>query len=436
MVRRGAVVMVLLATLALGRPGVASADTSGTHAVGLTERTYVDATRPTAANLGCAEIPSRSLATSVYYPAAGTPSGGAQVGAPPDRAGGPYPLIVFAHGYSATPDGYAALLSNWASAGYVVAAPTFPLSSGTSPCGAIAGDVANQPEDMSFLISSLLDAAKRDETLKGMIDKKAIGAAGHSNGAITTYWLAANTKQRDARVKAAVVMAGTMQRHPEGKYDFTEAPPLLIVHGTEDSLVPYALAEDAFNAARGPKGILALRGGDHGSPASPEAYAATTDFFDAYLRSDDRAAARLPADEVAGSSEMSFVARPKATTTIPTLPRVERDLRAAVTPAKKLTNGQTVTVTWKGYTPGKAVSILQCHGGNRDLSNSSACDYANAKLLQPNPTGEGSVTMTVVTGVVGDGVCDADHPGCFIVVNNESSSDPRNSVLLDISFAQ
>jgi len=35
---------------------------------------------------------------------------------------------------------------------------------------------------------------------------------------------------------------------------------------------------------------------------------------------------------------------------------------------------------------------------------------------------------------VGDGVCDAKHAGCFIVVNNASSSDPRDSMILDITF--
>jgi len=93
-----------------------------------------------------------------------------------------------------------------------------------------------------------------------------------------------------------------------------------------------------------------------------------------------------------------------------------------------------VTVHWSGYTPGKVVNILQCNGTNRDLTNSSACDYANAKLLQPDPTGEGKVQLTIVEGTVGDGVCDAKHAGCFVVVNNASSSDPRDNVIVDLTF--
>ena len=31
---------------------------------------------------------------------------------------------------------------------------------------------------------------------------------------------------------------------------------------------------------------------------------------------------------------------------------------------------------------------------------------------------------------------DAQHPGCFVLVNNESSTDPKNSVFVKISFAK
>jgi hypothetical protein len=83
------------------------------------------------------------------------------------------------------------------------------------------------------------------------------------------------------------------------------------------------------------------------------------------------------------------------------------------------------------------VNILQCNATNRELANSAACDYANAKLLQPDPTGEGATQLTIVEGPVGTaGVCDAQHSGCFVVINNASSSDPRDSVIVDISFAK
>jgi len=403
----------------------------------VTERTFVDRTRPTAANDDCPKLPTRTLRTTIYYPSVGDASSGVpQPDAAADLAAGPYPLIAFSHGYRADPRAYEDLLTHWAGAGFVVAAPQFPLSGADSQCGAVAGDSINQPEDVHFVITSVLKANRRDALLRGLVDPKRIGAAGHSNGAITTYGLVANTRLRDPRVTAAVVLAGTLQPYPEGRYDFTEAPPLLIVHGTQDNLVPYSAGVRAFNRARGPKGLLTIQEGDHGSAAGSLVLQATTDMFDAYLRDDPAAASRLPGDQVPGVSEMRFVAERGATTTIPTLPEVKRHLKAKVTPSKHLTDGQEVTVTWSGYTPGKVVNILQCNRGNRDLSNSGGCDFTHARLLHPNPTGEGSVTMSVVEGRVGDGICDAAHRGCFIVVNNESSTDPDDSVILDISFEE
>jgi len=429
--------VALIAAALVAAAAPVGAQTAGSHSVGVVSETFVDKGRPTAANGDCAKIPSRALPTTIYYPAAGT--GGsttAQENAAPDSSGGPYPLIVFSHGFGATARTYTPLLGYLASRGYVVAAPTFPLSSGDSPCGAIAGDFANQPEDQSFVIDSVLkQAAGKSGPLAGLVDRNEIGAAGHSNGAVTTYGLVANSEVRDPRIDAAVVMAGTLQRYPKGRFDFAHAPPMLLVHGTNDTLIPYDLGVAAYNQIRGPKGLLTITNGGHGSASGPDAYAASGDFFDAYLGGDTAAKARLATDQVAGKSTMTFDAKQGSTTTLATVPRPEQHLKATVTPSKKLAGGQVVTVHWSGYTAGKVVNILQCNPTNRELANSAACDYANAKLLQPDPTGEGETQLTIVEGPVGTGgVCDARHPGCFIVVNNASSSDPRDSVIVDITF--
>jgi hypothetical protein len=290
---------------------------------------------------------------------------------------------------------------------------------------------------MSFVIDSMLRlSADKGSALKGLVDDKRIGAAGHSNGGVTMYGLVANSALRDNRVTAVAVLAGTPQAYPKGKYDLAKMPPSLIAHGTNDALVPYDAAVGAFNRARGPKGLLTISGGDHGSAANPAFVgAATIDFFDAYLRGDAAARNRLPADESAGSSVMKFVAKKGATEMIPTTTTLARHLEASVSPHTNLTGGQMVDVTWSGYTPGKAISILECNPSDRNLTNGGGCDYSKAALLHPNPTGEGSLQLEIVEGQVGDGVCDATHPGCFILINNESSTDPKNSVFVDITFA-
>src|SRR5437868_6185452 len=52
---------------------------------------------------------SRDIPIKVYYPSEGA---------------GPFPLIVFSHGYGGTKNGYAYLGQGWAEAGYVVICPT------------------------------------------------------------------------------------------------------------------------------------------------------------------------------------------------------------------------------------------------------------------------------------------------------------------------
>src|SRR5438067_1920033 len=97
----------------------------------------------------------RVLTTSVWYPAA---------------PGGPFPLVVFAHGYNVTPAPYAGLLQSWARAGYVVAAPTFPLTNPGAPGGPNEDDVVNQPADVRFVIDRLLAADAQPGPLAGLIN--------------------------------------------------------------------------------------------------------------------------------------------------------------------------------------------------------------------------------------------------------------------------
>ena len=76
----------------------------GPFAVGTLEETFVDGTRPTKANGDVPEKDSRTLFTRIYYPALGTPESRAVPGAAPATSEGPFPLIVFAHGFQALGD--------------------------------------------------------------------------------------------------------------------------------------------------------------------------------------------------------------------------------------------------------------------------------------------------------------------------------------------
>jgi fermentation-respiration switch protein FrsA (DUF1100 family) len=443
--RRTACFVAVIA-LACASSGTAFAQTSSPtirsrratpHAVGVTTMTFVDTHRSTRAHAGTPELATRTLPTTIWYPAQGDPTSTTAVpGAAADPRGGPYPLIVFGHGLGATPEYYAPLLSRWAAAGYVVAAPFLPLTNGGTPGGTVPDDVFSQPGDMSYVITSLLAASRQASgTLGRMVDPHAIGVSGHSEGAITTlgFW---NTCCRDSRVKAAAVLNGAPQMYPKGRYKYRGSPAMLIVHGTDDELLPYNQMVSVFNRSKGPKALVTLKGAGHADwvePTSrwfPRAVKVTTDFWDAYLRRGKTAKARIAHDGKRTIATVVFAPKPGATTTASTLPVPKTDRKATVTPRKNLTNGQTVTVKWSGFLPGKVVNVLQCAS-----SDQAGCDIARGKILQPDPEGEGSLTLQVFTGPIGNGVCDATHK-CQVVVNDAGLiTDPAATIRIPVSFA-
>ena len=173
-------------------------------------------------------------------------------------APGQYPLVVFGHGFALSPTDYAPLLTAWAKAGYVVAAPVFPLGNRNAPGGPRESDIVNQPRDMSFVMTRVLAA------LKGTIDPAKIAVAGHSDGAVTALAVAYGARYRDRRIAAAIVMSGAtltgMGRFPR------HGPPLLATQGTADPINAPANTSEFFALAPRPKFLLWLEGASHRPP--------------------------------------------------------------------------------------------------------------------------------------------------------------------------
>ena len=135
-------------------PVVAAIAPPPSFAVGIRVLRLIDGSRTI--ELPSGRIEPRELVTYVRYPAVGAPGAVDLAGAPAASANGPFPLVVFAHGFAVTPALYAHLLQSWARAGYVVAAPVFPLENANAPGGPDESDLINQPTDMRFVISRLL----------------------------------------------------------------------------------------------------------------------------------------------------------------------------------------------------------------------------------------------------------------------------------------
>jgi pimeloyl-ACP methyl ester carboxylesterase len=179
--------------------------------------------------------------------------------------GGGYPLIVFGHGFALTPATYARLLNAWSQAGFVVAAPIFPLGNANAPGGPNESDLVNQPRDMSFVITKLLAlSAGPNGALAGKINPTRVAVAGHSDGAETALGVAYDRRFRDARVRAAIVMSGAAF---PGMASFpARGPPLLAVQGTADPINAPANTTAYFRRARRPKFLLWLIGVSHRPP--------------------------------------------------------------------------------------------------------------------------------------------------------------------------
>jgi dienelactone hydrolase len=258
----------------------------------------------------------RTLVTYVRYPALGGARAVDVQGAPPARASGPFPLVVFGHGFAVTPGLYARMLQSWARAGFVVAAPVFPLENADAPGGPDESDLPNQPEDMRFVISRMIEADRSPSgPLSGLLDGSQVAVAGQSDGGDTALAVGYNRYFRDPRVKAVVVLSGAAMPGVEGLELARGGPPLLATQGLSDTVNLPSETQAFFEAARPPKYLLTLPGAEHLPPYSYEqpqlgvVERATTAFLDAYLERRPRALEALAtAGRVPGVAEMT--ARP------------------------------------------------------------------------------------------------------------------------------
>jgi dienelactone hydrolase len=242
----------------------------------------------------------RTLLTYVRYPALGTPGALDVPNAAPASAAGPFPLVVFGHGFAVTPGIYDRLLQRWASAGYVVAAPVFPLENANAPGGPDESDLVNQPADMSFEISHLLAAAgSHSGLLSGLLDPSEIAVSGQSDGGETALAVAYDSRVRDSRVRAALILSGAKIPGLSGFTFPAGSPPLLAVQGTADTVNPPGLTEEFFDSARAPKYLLRLTGAAHLPPYTGQqpqlaiVERVAVAFMDGYLKHEGAALRRL-----------------------------------------------------------------------------------------------------------------------------------------------
>lgn len=218
-------------------------------------RTFVDRSRGIKATGNFAGMAERRIDVTIWHP----------------QGEGPFPLLVYAHGTNGAANESLYLVEALVSAGYIVAAPDFPLTSRESHTGICGADVTDAPEqvrDVSFVIDSLL----ADASLAPLIDADCIALAGHSLGGVTVYFAIYGLQLRDPRVKVCVPIAAADPVHSAlsngiGFVGIQHAPvsvPVLFLAAEKDIFARTAGRPGAAYArVEGPKHHLMIERGTH-----------------------------------------------------------------------------------------------------------------------------------------------------------------------------
>jgi dienelactone hydrolase len=259
----------------------------GTYAVTSTSLTVTVAGLPSTDD----ELP-----TTVWYPVATSSS-------VTDGARRDYPLLVFSQGYGQAVANYATLIEDWASAGFVVAGPTYPHTAPSTPTTLDRGDLVHHPDDLRAVISAVVRAGRAPGTvLSGKIDGSDIGVVGQSDGGDVSLAVADNSAWRISGLRAAAILSGAEYPPFGGQYfapGTPPGPPLLVVQGDADTINPPVCSAQLYNAAPPPKYYLDLLGATHLAPyVQPSSWqgvvaTVTTEFFDAELAGERAALGRM-----------------------------------------------------------------------------------------------------------------------------------------------
>ena len=239
----------------------------GRYGVGHRQLNLVDPTRGTAAWAGRPGSTSRTLPTEVWYPIADASGGLVPVEGADLASGAKFPFVVNSPGLGDAGPGEAYVGVALASRGYVVASPTFPLTSTAfllDPQGPYLQDVVNMPTDVTFIMNQLVGLSEMPNAwLAGGIDTKKIGVSGLSLGGLNTLLVTYHPTLRDPRVKAAAAMAPASCWLSETFYE-TVKPPLLLLDGDQDLITPIETnAARTFERARSPRHLVTLAHATH-----------------------------------------------------------------------------------------------------------------------------------------------------------------------------
>lgn len=182
-------------------------------------------------------------------------------GAAPDRASGPYPVVLFSHGFAGYPEQSTNLTTHLAQWGFVVVAPEHVERS----LGGLLGDHSQgvaKSDDPTVLARSLdlvvAENSHEGSALRGMVDKDEVAVTGHSAGAGAAYRLASS----DSRIKAFISYSVGFG----GQGGAAPAPPPkpgMVMLGTTDGVIPPDSSRQLWDTMAKPKYRVEIAGAGH-----------------------------------------------------------------------------------------------------------------------------------------------------------------------------
>jgi predicted dienelactone hydrolase len=180
----------------------------------------------------------------------------ARADAAPATDDGPYPVVLFSHGFAGFAEQSAELTTHLASWGFVVASPDHVERSLSGLLGTAAQGV--EPSEDADVLAATLDLVEADSARDGspladLVDLDHVAVTGHSAGAGAAYDLAGSDDRIDSFIAYSV--GGADGPVPD--------IPGMVMLGTTDGVIPAAATRELYAAMTPPKYLVEIEGAGH-----------------------------------------------------------------------------------------------------------------------------------------------------------------------------